>query len=68
MRKSKTVKQPAGNPLKLSTAPGESPFVGVRFSAELMAKIDAWAAKRTDGNRSLAIRRLVELGLKASRT
>jgi len=43
-------------------------MIGLRASAELRAKIEAWAAKQKDTpGRSEAIRRLVELGLKAKR-
>jgi hypothetical protein len=49
-------------------ATGVDPFVGVRFPAKMLDTIDAWAAKAGDDvSRSEAIRRLVELGLKAKR-
>ena len=41
-------------------------MIGARFPQSLTDAIDAWAAKAGDGvTRSEAIRRLVELGLKA---
>ena len=41
-------------------------MIGARFPSELTARVDAWAAK-VDGGipRADAIRRLVEVGLKA---
>ena len=47
-------------------ATGKDPMVGARFPTALTDAVDAWAAKQ-DGNvsRADAIRRLVELGLKA---
>jgi hypothetical protein len=47
-------------------ATGKSPAVVVRFPPALIATIDTWAGKAGDVvTRSEAIRRLVELGLKA---
>lgn len=47
-------------------ATGVDPLVGVRFPQSAIDEIDAWAAKAGDEiSRSEAIRRLVELGLKA---
>src|ERR1700744_1558154 len=62
MKPSITVKQKKrGGP-----ATGVDPFVGVRFPAETLDAIDAWATESGDGvTRSEAIRRLVKLGLKA---
>jgi hypothetical protein len=49
-------------------ATGVDPFVGVRFPQTLLDAIDAWgAASEEPLTRSHAIRRLVELGLKAKR-
>ena len=48
-------------------ATGTEPLYGVRISDSLMAEIGKWAAKNAAGSRSEAIRRLVELGLKAKR-
>lgn len=49
-------------------ATGQDPMVGARFPIELIAAIDSWAAKSdATMTRAEAIRRLVELGLKAKR-
>lgn len=49
-------------------ATGKDPAVVVRFPPTLTEAVDAWAAKAGDGvTRSEAIRRLVELGLKAKK-
>jgi hypothetical protein len=47
-------------------ATGTEPMFGLRISNELMAEIAKWAEKN-ETNRSEAIRRLVELGLKANK-
>jgi len=62
MKPSITVKQKKrGRP-----ATGVDPLVGVRFPQGAIDAIDAWAAKAGDDvSRSEAIRRLVDLGLKA---
>ena len=47
-------------------ATGQDPMVGARFPIELIAAVDSWAAKSdAKMTRAEAIRRLVELGLKA---
>jgi hypothetical protein len=47
-------------------ATGQDPVTAIRLSKQLRADVDAWAAKQDDEpGRSEAIRRLVELGLKA---
>lgn len=47
-------------------ATGKNPAVVVRFPPTVIGTIDSWAAKAGDDvTRSEAIRRLVELGLKA---
>jgi hypothetical protein len=47
-------------------ATGRDPVRTMRLSDEFLAKVDAWAKKQEDGpSRAEAIRRLVELGLKA---
>jgi hypothetical protein len=47
-------------------ATGKDPVRTMRLSDEFIAKVDAWAARQVDDpGRSEAIRRLVELGLKA---
>jgi Arc/MetJ-type ribon-helix-helix transcriptional regulator len=45
-------------------ATGRDPVSAVRLPAEIAASVDKWAEDR-EVNRSEAIRRLVELGLKA---
>jgi Ribbon-helix-helix protein, copG family len=45
-------------------ATGTEPLYGVRISDDLMGRIEKWAAENA-ASRSEAIRRLVELGLKA---
>jgi predicted DNA-binding protein len=45
-------------------ATGNDPVRAIRLSDEFIAKVDAWASKN-ETTRSDAIRRLVELGLKA---
>ena len=50
-----------GRPKK---AGGVDPVSAVRLPSELTEQVDAWGEKR-EMNRSEAIRRLVELGLKA---
>jgi hypothetical protein len=48
---------------------GEAPLVGVRMTETLQADIKVWAKKQSDDPAlATAIRRLVELGLKAKRT
>lgn len=47
-------------------ATGRDPVSAVRISEELAEKIDSWAVKNDAPNRSEAIRRLVELALKAN--
>jgi hypothetical protein len=47
-------------------ATGNDPVRAIRLSDDFLAKVDTWAAKQDDEpGRSEAIRRLVELGLKA---
>jgi Arc/MetJ-type ribon-helix-helix transcriptional regulator len=47
-------------------ATGKDPLVNARMPSALIKSIDNWAAKHSDGSRSEAIRRLVELGLSGS--
>jgi hypothetical protein len=47
-------------------ATGTDPLYGVRIPEELMDQIEEWAAKNS-ATRSDAIRRLVEIGLKAKK-
>jgi hypothetical protein len=62
IQKSKGGRRPgAGRP-----ATGTDPVRTIRLSDALMREVDAWAASQEDDpGRSEAIRRLVELGLKA---
>jgi hypothetical protein len=60
MKKSIAVKPKRGRP-----ATGRDPFVGIRLPAALIEDIQAWSDKHEAASRSEAIRRLVELGLKA---
>jgi hypothetical protein len=47
-------------------ATGQNPVTAIRLSKEMRATVDQWANKQADKpGRSEAIRRLVELGLKA---
>jgi hypothetical protein len=47
-------------------ATGNHPVRAIRLSDDFLAKVDAWSAKQDDEpGRSEAIRRLVEIGLKA---
>jgi hypothetical protein len=56
-------KKRAGRP-----ATGNHPVRAIRLSDDFLAKVDAWAAKQDDvPSRSEAIRRLVEIGLKAKK-
>jgi len=50
-------------------ATGKDPMMALRMSPDIRAEIEAWASQQ-DGqpSRSEAIRRLVELGLKAKRS
>jgi hypothetical protein len=49
-------------------ATGRDPVRAIRLSDEFLAKVDSWAGKQDDQlGRSEAIRRLVELGLKAKK-
>lgn len=64
MKKSISVnKKPVGRPKKKG---GVYPVSAVRLPPETAKAVDDWASKQIDDpNRSEAIRRLVELGLKA---
>jgi predicted DNA-binding protein len=49
-------------------ATGNDPVRSFRMPDELMGRIDNWSAEQGDGpSRAEAIRRLVEIGLKAKR-
>ena len=46
-------------------ATGQNPVTAIRLSDKMRESVDAWAGRQDDTpNRSEAIRRLVELGLK----
>jgi Arc/MetJ-type ribon-helix-helix transcriptional regulator len=60
MKKSIAVKPKRGRP-----ATGRDPFVGIRLPASLIDEIQAWSDRHEAASRSEAIRRLIELGLKA---
>jgi len=64
IRKSRGGKRPgSGRP-----ATGTDPARTIRLSDEFIARVDAWAADQPDlPVRSEAIRRLVEIGLKAKK-
>jgi hypothetical protein len=49
-------------------ATGQDPVTAIRLSKELRDTVDEWAVKQADmPGRSEAIRRLVEIGLKAGK-
>jgi hypothetical protein len=49
-------------------ATGKDPVTAIRLSLEMRENVDVWAAKQADKpGRSEAIRRLVEVGLKAKK-
>jgi hypothetical protein len=65
MKKSISVNKKIGRPKKKG---GVHPVSAVRLPPEVAAAVDAWAADQDDElTRSEAIRRLVELGLKAKK-
>jgi hypothetical protein len=54
------------NPKRGRPATGKAPMVGVRMTEEFQDAIRSWAKKQSDDpSLAPAIRRLVELGLKA---
>jgi hypothetical protein len=60
--KKKVVRKRPGRP-----ATGQDPVTAIRLSSELRQVVDKWAEKQADTpGRSEAIRRLVEIGLKAN--
>jgi hypothetical protein len=64
MKKSISVNTKVGRPKKKG---GVHPVSAVRLPPEISAAVDGWALKQSDRpGRSEAIRRLVELGLKAA--
>ena len=59
--------QPA-TPPAAQPATGKAPLVGVRMTEEFQAEIKTWSKKQSDDPPlATAIRRLVELGLKAKK-
>jgi hypothetical protein len=69
MRKSisvnKKAKKAVGRPRKMG---GVHPVTAVRLAPAILSAVDSWATQQADEpNRSEAIRRLVELGLKAKK-
>jgi len=63
MKKSISVNKKVGRPKKKG---GVHPVSAVRLPPEISTAVDAWAASQEDTpGRSEAIRRLVEIGLKA---
>jgi hypothetical protein len=63
MKKSITVKPKRGRP----PSGGRDPFVGIRLPTTLIDEISVWSERHEAGSRSEAIRRLVEIGLKAKK-
>jgi hypothetical protein len=65
MKRSISVNKKVGRPKKKG---GVHPVSAVRLPPEISAAVDDWASRQSDmPGRSEAIRRLVELGLKAAR-
>jgi hypothetical protein len=65
VKRSISVNRKVGRPKKKG---GVHPVSAVRLRPDISAAVDAWASKQSDGpGRSEAIRRLVELGLKAKK-
>ena len=66
MKKATPKKHGGRRPGSGRPATGKDPVRTMRLSDEFIATVDAWAAQQIDKpGRSEAIRRLVELGLKA---
>jgi hypothetical protein len=60
-------KRGGGRPRLSAKRRGEAPFIGVRFSDELLARVDRYRkAQEVEPVRSAAIRALVEAGLVAA--
>jgi hypothetical protein len=58
------VRKPPGRP-----ATGQDPVTAIRLSSEMRETVDEWASRQPDTpSRSEAIRRLVEIALKAKKT
>jgi hypothetical protein len=66
MKKAIRKKHGGARPGSGRPATGKSPVTSIRLSAAVCAKVEAWAKMQEDApSRSEAIRRLVEIGLKA---
>jgi hypothetical protein len=64
MKKETSVMHKRGRP-----ATGQTPTIALRASKEFRASVEKWAAKQSDQPQlSEAIRRLVEMGLKARKS
>jgi hypothetical protein len=63
MAKSIPVKHKPKRPGRPAT--GHDPFVGIRLPKSLLVEIQQWSVRNEAASRTQAIRRLVELGLKA---
>jgi len=61
------MKRPTADPKKDRGPPDQDPFSAIRLSSKLTAAIDKWAEDNEVSSRAEAIRRLVELGLVASK-
>jgi hypothetical protein len=68
MKKSTSKKHGGARPGSGRPATGKDPIRAIRLSDEFIANVSAWAAAQDDNpNRSEAIRRLVEIGLKGKK-
>jgi hypothetical protein len=68
MKKSTSKKHGGARPGSGRPATGADAVTAIRLSSELRATVDKWAATQEDKPaRSVAIRRLIELGLKAKK-
>jgi hypothetical protein len=63
MAKSIPVKHKPKKPGRPAT--GHDPFVGIRLPKSLLTEIHQWSVENEATSRTQAIRRLVEIGLKA---
>jgi hypothetical protein len=68
MKKAIPISRGGSRPGAGRPATGKDPVRAIRLSDEFLEKVDGWAAKQDDTpGRSEAIRRLVELGLRAKK-
>lgn len=66
LKKAHLKKQSAARPGSARPATGKDPVRTMRFSDEFIAAVDAWAAEQEDEpGRAEAMRRLIEIGLRA---